>query len=198
MTHKIPRSSIPAGVDLNAEVAAYVADLKEWGQHNARCVAEAARRKNTDPAPVTPPENQPYPAPIASRLVWSALEVDWNTDGTVNIVTDYEIEEDGPTPAEQLVARRNELLGRVATMEMAAGDAVVPSAKRRHIEFLATDAEAVDPDKRTDADRLAIAARDDMRVRLDAIARHGAKLQADVADLAAGATEGWTPEEFPR
>lgn len=148
------------------QVAAHKAEIATHARH-----MEAVARKDAEP----------YPAPVAAALVEQAAR-----EG-------YEIFDDGPTPAQLLRARKDELLAAVTALETAAVAAVVPPGKRRLFALQVRDVLAKDEGKRTAADKSALAADVNRADKLAAIERAAAEMHAEIEDLTATTIATWKP-----
>lgn len=123
MTVKILRSRIAP--DFEVVVAHHAAELRAWKEHMARVAADD--KKN-----VTGIERHvAYPRPAADQLVEHAINE--------NDVPDYQILEDGPTPAETLRLKKIELLHAVSVAESSAIEMVAPFSKLRGYNFRESD-----------------------------------------------------------
>lgn len=202
MPQKILKSSIRAPDRYAAGVMAYVEELNAHVAH-MKMVAELD----------DPTKAQAYPAPQAPEEIVLALVRDEQT-GLYR--ADYEIVDDGPTPAQILRAKKDELLARVTAMEAEASAAVLPPGKRRlsslrydraMVKYWANrppDANAVDlrAPKRakvplTSDEQNHIEDHDLAVYELDAITLHAAELHAQIEDLDESNIDTWAPSPFP-
>lgn len=128
MTHRIPRSALSPGFE--AAVAAHALEMRNWRAQEAAVAAD--RVAGVDPAI----RHVSYLRPSAHPMVAASVnEKD---------AADYMIVEDGPTPAQILHAKKNELLGAVARAETDAIAAVIPAGKRRLMNLRENDIRSAD------------------------------------------------------
>lgn len=130
MTVKILKSEIAAIPGFEVAVARHAAFVREHAEHMARVAAD---EKNGVEGIA---KHQAYPAPTAHPAIARAV------DGSGN--ADFKIEDDGPTAAEMLTAKKTQLAMKLGAAERAAGDAAWPIAKRRLDNLRASDIGASD------------------------------------------------------
>jgi hypothetical protein len=130
MTATILKSEISAIHNFEVNVAQHAMFVREHVEHMARVAADI--RNGIKGAA----KHEPYPAPHAHPAVARAVDKDGNAD--------YKIEDDGPTPAQILAAKKNELTMKLGSAERAASDAAWPIVKRRLDNFRASDIGAAD------------------------------------------------------
>jgi hypothetical protein len=125
---KIAKSQLPPGFDVM--VAAHAHEMKNWRAHMAR-VADDEKNGVTGID-----RHVSYPQPEAHPMVAAAVNE--------NDEPDYEIVDDGPTPAQIFEAKKAALLNAVSQAEFAAIEAVVPMGKRRMFAYRETAILAAD------------------------------------------------------
>lgn len=131
-----------------------------------------------------------YPPPVALQIVDQCIR-------RPDLVPDYEIVDDSPTPAERLRAARHERRGELATLEANARAAVVPHGKLRARSIREADVRALPEKKRSRVDAAFLREQEDIAAKFEAIHRHGAKLEAEIEDLDEEALKSWRPVPFP-
>lgn len=143
MTHRIQKSTIlPATeADLQRCVLNFATELAAWLNH-----ADAVRSGIADP----------YPAPTAHPDIMAAVRQDRADDGSIVVMPDYEVVDDGPSAADVLAAKKRELSAAVVDAEVAASERVFPTAKRRLWLLTAADVAA----KRTASEQALLASID--------------------------------------
>lgn len=208
MTVSVPKSATFPGFEV--AVAAHAADMKQWRGHMDR-VADDERNEVTGIN-----RHVAYQRPVASRLVESCV----NENG----LADYQIIDDGPTPAQVLAKRKNELLNAVSIAETAAISAVVPPGKMRLLNMRENDirdadeaafaakvkpgilakmatsvglSAATDLPTRPQADTDHLEQQADRRRRIDLIQRAAAKMHSDIEDLTIETVDAWKMPAFP-
>lgn len=117
MTEKIWKSEVSAISNFDAAVARHAAFVREHVAHMARVEAD---RKNGIKGLA---KHQPYPAPIAHPVVARAVDRDGNAN--------YKIEDDGPTPEQELARKKTELIFSLSVAEKSASEAIWPLGKQR-------------------------------------------------------------------
>ncbi len=183
MMFQVPKSRV-AGIDFGRTIASHLDALEKWRQH----MANVARDPST---------YQPYPAPIAPPMVAQALREERDGDGVLSYVPDYELVDDGPTPQQTLQSKKNHLFGTVFHMEQVAAATVFPPSRRRHIEFLVSDASAKKPEDRSAEEKALIQKYEETTAKLVQVSRHGAMLNNQIEDLTEETVETWKPADFP-
>lgn len=115
MTHKVLKSKAPPNLEF--AVAAHAVEMRQWRDHMKRVADD---RKNGVPVAQA---HMAYPRPAAHPVVEAAVNEECEPD--------FDIVDDGPTPAQVFAARKAELFVQVSIAEAAALAAVVPPGKRR-------------------------------------------------------------------
>jgi hypothetical protein len=132
MKHKIPASAI-AGTNFAVAAASHATEMKAWRAH-----MERVKQDEKNDVPIER-RHVAYPRPRAHPLVERALDE--------NDEVSFEVVEDGPSAAEQLAARKAELLSEVTNAENKAIDAIVPPGKRRLLNLRESEIRAADQAK---------------------------------------------------
>lgn len=117
MKQQIPASAVADIKGFAATAAAHAAEMRSWRAHMVRVNEDAANH-----VPIQR-RHLAYPRPRAHPLVERAVD----EKDEVN----FEIADDGPTPAEKLEVRKTELMNEVLLSEAKAIAAVVPGGKQR-------------------------------------------------------------------
>lgn len=200
MTVKIPKSQV--GTDFDTLVAHHAHEMREWRTHMGR-VAEDEKNKVTGIK-----KHWAHPRPGAHPLVESAV----NEKGEV----DYEIFDDGPSPSQQLDAKKSRLFAAVSFAEQAAIAKVVPPAKVRL--FMLMENEILEKQKiepgglierageflgfsrhvQSDDEKAFMQAQQDRRARIAIIERTGAQAHSDIEDLTAETIDAWQVPDFSK
>lgn len=115
MTAQIRKSQVTPQLEL--EIATFAQAMRDWRAHMER--VEKDKRDGIEGID----RHEPYPRPIASDLVDSAVDEDGNPD--------YVIVDDGPTAEQVLNAKKSALFNEVLKAEAIAAEKIVPTAKRR-------------------------------------------------------------------
>lgn len=132
MTHRIAKSRV-RGTDFAEKVDAFAQDMTAWRTH----------MRNVEKDPGT---YQAYPSPVASPdVVQSVASIDGET-----FVPDFEIFDDGPTPAQVLRLKQDHLLKIVYDLEAQAAHAVLPVGKRRLFNMRVADVRKRDVARRSE------------------------------------------------
>ena len=199
MTVKIKLSAV-RGTNFELEVAHFAQAMRDWRVHmNLVAADEKNGVSGID-------RHHPYPRPIASEIVDSAIDEDGNPD--------YEIVDDGPKPEEILAAKKNELFRMVTIAEHAAAAAVAPVGKRRlqniqeaNIRSRMSSDEGLlkkvagalrgTARKISDEDAAHLQDQVDRRERLAEIELIAAQAHADIEDLTSDTIDGWQIPTFP-
>lgn len=113
-----------------------------------------------------------------------------------DFVPNYVIIDDTP-PAPTLDERKAKLAHAAGVTAQARVDAMDPPLKRKLVGMTLARIAQVDEDKRTDADKAALAHSADVQVRTEAIYFHLAEMEAEIHDLTEATIEGWEPTSFP-
>ena len=135
----------------------------------------------------------PYPPPSSLELVDRCVR-------RPDLVADFEVVDDtppGPTEEERLQTARAARRGEVARLEAAAEATIIPPGKVRAHNIRVADALHVPEGKRSKADVAFLREHEAVGKRIDAIHRHGAKLEAVIEDMDEEALKTWQPEPFP-
>jgi hypothetical protein len=122
MTFRIVKSQTFPGFEV--AVAAHALEMRNWRAHMAR--VEVDEKNNV--APID--RHVAHPRPGAHPLVEAAVNE--------HDIADYEVVDDGPTPAQILEAKKTDLYVAVSRAEQAAIDAIMP--RRRHRLFVLREA----------------------------------------------------------
>lgn len=189
MTLKVLKSQI-ASFDFAGQVADHVAALEAHDAHMGNVRAEEGK-------PANERTYEAFPAPTAHPLVDAAVRRVLNESGGTTFVADYDVEDDGPTPEEVLVAKRNALLAAVTNAETAARNAVIAPGKVRLHSIRARDAYAKKKEDRSAEDEKIIGENEALRAKLDAIELYGAMQHSEIEDLTIDTVDGWKLKEFP-
>jgi hypothetical protein len=128
---KIAKSSVWPTFEV--EVAAFAHEMRNWRAH-MKCVADDEHSGVTGID-----KHWPLQRPSTHPTVETAVNE--------NDAADYEILDDGPTPAQVLAAKKSELMGRVSAAEQAAIAAVVPPGKRRLFNLRENDIRNADAER---------------------------------------------------
>jgi hypothetical protein len=208
VTLRVPKSKLDVqGVSaeqFGSLVADHARNLLEHALHMKRVAAEDASR----PAIVSdslrshldsgrpegswappPRAHVGYPPPPAPPLVDQAVR-------RPDFVPDFEVFDDGPTPAQKLRAAKDALLVRVGQLEGQAVAAVLPAPGKQRAEAIR------ERDLRagavlSSADEAFLEERDRQRARLEEIERHAAAMASEVEDLPSVEEAGrWQPRPF--
>lgn len=113
-----------------------------------------------------------------------------------DFVPNYVIIDDTP-PAPTLDERKAKLAHAAGVTAQARVDAMDPPLKRKLVGMTLARIHQVDEEKRTDADKAALAHSADVQVRTEAIYFHLAEMEAQIHDLTEATVEGWEPAPFP-
>jgi len=116
----IPKSQIASLPDFEVRVANHASMTRQWKEHQSKVEADE-RNGVTGPA-----KHVAFKAPRALPIVESAVDADGNAN--------YRIIDDGPTAAEKLEAKKQELEHRLRLTEETAIEAIAP---RRQSHVLA-------------------------------------------------------------
>jgi hypothetical protein len=130
MTFKIAKSIADTFPNFEPMVAAYAAELRHWRAHMKRVAEDEARG-----APAAE-RHMAYPRPDTHQTIMAAVNE--------NDEADYQIVDDGPTPAQILAAKKGDLAHLVSVAEAAAIAAVVPVRKQRLFNLRENDIRAAD------------------------------------------------------
>lgn len=114
---QIKKSEIAGIPDFEAKVSAHAFELKNWRAHMQRVSDDEKNRVKIEDKHVA------YKKPTSYRIVEDAL----NESGE----PEFEIVDDGPTPAQILAAHKSRLLAQVSIAEHAAANAIWPINRRR-------------------------------------------------------------------
>ncbi len=128
MTFKVAKSKILPNFEVS--VAQHANEMRTWRAHMSRVDADAKSGVGPDERHVA------YPKPAAHPFVEAAVNHD--------DVADYEIVDDGPTPAQLLRIKKDELLRAVTHAEQAAIEMVLPIGKHRLVGLRENDIRAAD------------------------------------------------------
>lgn len=176
MTEKVPLSAL-AGVspaDFDAVVQVHAENVRQHESH-VRAIAAGEER-------------QPYPAPHSLPIVDRCVR-------RPDLAVDYEIIDDGPTPAQKLRARKDELLAGVFARQGALLDEIAPPGKRPLLALEEADAlEARAASAATAKHEAALKAAEDRKLRSEPIFRRAAALCAEIEDLTEETIKGWKGE----
>lgn len=116
MKTKILKSATRAFPNFDLAVAQYAEQMRQWRAHMKR--VEEDKTKGDAVKPID--RHLPYDRPRAHALIEQAVDENGNVA--------YELEDDGHVLLRQ---RKNQLIARVAELEAAAVDAIVPPGRRR-------------------------------------------------------------------
>ena len=202
MTFQIRRADLPCSAeDFAARVIAHVERLNEYYRHLAGVEAD-----KVNPNLKADERRVAFPGPSEHPLIESAIRPNVYCelpDQAAIAIADYEIT--GPTLAEKKAA----LTAQVHKQEAEAIEAVFPLAKRRHWQFREQDIRAADharianhptrvddPAKflaecRPAEDTQFLADQTARTEKMNAIQRHSARLEHDIADLTDETVDGF-------
>jgi len=196
MTHRIPKSQIQLSHDLfHKAVEAHIAELEAWTKHMVAVVAWDKYKSTLPPgelsSPNAPVETHKYPPPQTHPHIEASIRMESLDDGTnVKFTPDYEIFDDGPTPAEILQNKKHDLLVEATTAERVAIHAILPQTKARLLDIRYRDIQAKAEELRTQEEELRtqedlafIKEHEDKRKQLDEVQRKFAQIQSDIEDL---------------
>lgn len=198
--HKLTAGQYRALVEYHAQ------ELVAWHAHMAQVAATAHLPQNIpdpDQAPQQegeegyvqrfvhhPEKYQPFPRPVAPAFIDDAVD-------SMNLLPDYEIEDDLPTSEELLAKRKEELRHQVSVAERAAMDKIMPVGKQRLANLTVGKAFAKEPENRTDDDKKLIEEHVARTARYKAVEAHGAQLTHDIEDLTSETIDAWAMTPFP-
>lgn len=174
MTFEVKKSQI-TGVDYDALVLAHTAELTKYADHMA-----AVARGEADA----------YPPPYADPLIDNAIR-------RPDLVPDYVIVDDGPSPEQLFEQRRKNLHIAVNDLETAAKRRVVTDARRKLLSLQANQIMRKPVEKRAPDEVSFLDNLQAIQDRIDNIVMHGAALQVEVEGLSSDTIDAWTPSAFP-
>lgn len=199
MTHKILKSAFaPPPVSLEEAkggfgqlVNAYLHELRVWQEHDNQVKSQQPMRAYPKPEDHVEADDpavafwtdqaawhteklarfDPYPKPIAHPDIVAAVATNTGADGNITYASDYEIENDDPTPGQILTTKKAALLQAVLQAEAEALKAVQLSAGKQRAALL------LENDIRTQDNELA----KELAAELTAHARTKPLMNIDVA-----------------
>lgn len=115
MTAQIPKSQIWPEFELS--VAEFAEAMRNWRAHMERV------KKDEDEGVEGIEKHVAYPRPVAPEIVDRAVDENGSPD--------YEIVDDGPSAEHVLAHKKAVLISRIHDAEVAAGEKILPYAKRR-------------------------------------------------------------------
>lgn len=115
MTAQIPKSQTWPEYEL--VVAEFAEAMRTWRAHMEKV------KRDEEIGVQGIDRHVPYPRPVAPELVDRAVDEDGKPD--------YEIVDDGPTAEQILADKKSLLISQIHEAEIAAGEKIVPYAKRR-------------------------------------------------------------------
>lgn len=193
MTEKISASAIATIPNFAVLVQQHAADMKHWRGQMARVEAD-----KKDVVPIEK-AHAPFAKPLAHPLVAAAVNE--------NDEPDFEIVDDGPTPAQILAAKKTHLLGLVTAAENETNEAVLPRGKRRLYDMRESDIRSgivkpslaakiksaiVGPETSMSADdEQFLKDQDGRRAQYAAIALAAAQAHSDIEDLTLDNIDAW-------
>lgn len=131
MPYKVLKSVASQFPDLGVRAAKHAQEMRDWRAQ----MAIADKHRGDDSIPVLERYvDRPRPTEIA--LVEAAV----NEDDQV----DYEVVDDGPTPAQVLAGKKVAIIGLISRTEAAEVEKLVPPAKVRLVEFRRADVAVAD------------------------------------------------------